>query len=324
MPGSFKTYKIHQQNEDVESFLKEEGTVFHSYDYLTTVGEDYICMVAEIGHEGIVAVLPLVKSRKRLLKAFHRPPYTYQFGPVIKKSLDPSQKIDLIRQLIQHLPDSGHYDFKCFLPGGNVRPFTESGFEISVHQTHIVDKHENYGLQHLSATKRRDVKQLLQMETDGMIRCIENEVSSIPLIEELVKETGRRAHYPVKLPLLKSIFAKEFPHYQNVVFTKEGEPLSASYCLLDKYNAYHLISARKEHDDGTLSNANYLSVYRSIRYANAHSLNFDTEGSNIAGIAQFYRLMGAKPEQIYRVQKSPSLYYQLIRSLARVKKEVLP
>lgn len=322
MPGSFQTYEIHQRNEDVESFLKEEGTVFHSYDYLTTVGDDYICLVAEVGDEGIAAVLPLVKSRKRLLKAFHRPPYTYQFGPVVKKSLDPVESGKLIRQLLRHLPQAGHYDLKCFLPGGNALPFTESGFEISVHQTHIVDKNENYGLQHLSATKRRDVQQLLQLEEEGMISCIENEVTNLPLIEQLVEQTGKRANYAVKLPVLRKIFKKGFQNYQNVIMTKEGKPLSASYCLLDKYNAYHLISARKEHDDHILSNANVLSVYKSIRYANEHALNFDTEGSNIAGIAQFYRLMGAKPEQIYRAQKSPSLYYQVIRSLARVKKEV--
>jgi hypothetical protein len=309
-----------KKNLEIESFIEQYGSVFHSYDYIRLLGTDYRCVTVKSQSENILAVLPLVKTRRHYLNAYHIPPYTYQFGPVLDDSLDVNEG-KIVKLLLQNLPKSGHFDFKTFLPNQDVLVFKELGWSVSVLQTHIVAEKQSYGIEQLNDSKKRELNKLQSAERAGRIKLIENKLSNLNVIQELWKETALRAGFDPKSGITQRILNSGLPNYNNIIVDDRGTPLCGSFCLKDEFTVYHLISANRRVEDKLLSKANVLALYKSIKFANDRGLTFDTEGSSIPGVAQFYRFMGAQPKFIFRVQKSPSLYYQFIRWLAQLRRE---
>lgn len=294
-------------------FFREYGSVFHQYSYLKNTGQKYKCIVVcENGNE-IIGALPLVKSNKNKLKAYHTPPYTHLFGPVIHSDYK-GKYFDILNAILKSLPPSGHYDFKMYLEQEDITPWLANGFTISSSQTHIVPMGVDYSLSTLSKDKRRDVKKLLKALDSEQISLFENDNNSNDIIRELWLKTASRSGFSSHENVLRKILHSEVQNYTNLVVDCYGSPLAGSFCPYDNHNMYHVIGANIRVEDPLLRRANFLSLYKAISFANSNGLNFDTEGSNIAGVSDYYRRMGAQPKLIYRAQKSPSLYYQLLRA----------
>jgi hypothetical protein len=311
---------ISGKSHEVESFVEEYGTPFHSFTFLNMVGVDYKCIVCETEDNKIMAVLPLVYCTKYRLKAFHIPPYTYQFGPVIHPNFQKpfSEVFDM---LIKVLPSAKHYDFKLKLDEQDLLAFIQNGFSTSVAQTHLIDRDVDYGKACLNGTKRRYLNKLFKYQKEGKLYIEENKQENLKFLLELQNETAERSRFNSREGVLEKIFNSGVKAYNNVVFDANGHPLSGAYCPYDKSTMYHLIGASVRVDDTTLNKSNILSVFSAVSHANSQNLDFDFEGSSIPGIANFYRMMGAKPKVVYRAQKTSSLYYQGLRFFEQVKRE---
>jgi hypothetical protein len=322
--SDFKKYKanLYKSKEvKIESFLWEHGSIFHSFDYLNAVGQEYICIVIE-DNEYVFAALPLVKSTKSSVKAYHIPPHTHIFGPVVNKNyLDNSY--DLIKKLLQSLPKAWHYDFKLY-NNGDVLPYLESGFSINTVQSHIFESTKEYSAQSISKTKVRDIKNLNKLFDSNKITVIENENSQNKHLLDLYIETSKRAGFRPKLDKLISLVNSDISFYSNVIKDVNGNAIAGTFCPKDNNNLYHILSLGLRLEDKLLSKANYLSLFLAISFANKNNLNFDFEGSSIPGVAQFYRMMGGEPMTMVRIQKSPSLFYQFLRFVNTIKSEFRP
>lgn len=303
-----QTYQ--SKDEIVELFLKENGSVFHSFEYLGAVGEEYLCLVIEEG-DMIKAALPLVKTRKNKLKAYHIPPHTHVFGPVVNKSyLDKSY--DLIKALLQSLPKSPHYDFKLY-NSGDVLPYFEMGFSINAIQTHMWVPSIEYSISRISKNKKQDINKLNKLIVTNQICLLENDKSQHEHLIDLYKETSKRAGFKPQMDKLISIMNSDISFYSNVIKDANGNAIAGTFCPKDKNSLYHILSLGLRLDDKLLSRANYLSLFYAVSFANKHNLNFDFEGSSLPGVAQFYRMMGGEPMTMIRAQKSRSIFYQLLR-----------
>ena len=309
---------ITARNSEVDSFIDEHGTVFQTFEFLSAVGDDYEAVVAKSKDE-IVGVLPLVKTIKFKLNAYHIPPFAYQFGPVV---MDDDKSFDVVEALLKSVPDSGQKDFKMLLGKQDSLPFVQSGFTMSVNQSHRIVPNTEYSLNNIHKSKRRYLKKLLAAQKEGSLQVKEG-LDCLEDLFFLYKETAEQSNFRSSIEKLKSIISglPESRYYIIVVYDNQNNPLSGAFCPFDAKYAYHLINASVRNEDSMLDKANILSTYLAVQKAVEMGRGFDFEGSNIPGIASFYRMMGGIPTFVYRAQKTKSLYYQVLRFLDRVKYE---
>jgi len=311
-------YKI--KDEEVEKFIWDNGTVFHQYKFLNSVGDNYVCHVVKRNtSDDIIGVLPLVKINKFGLKSYHIPSYTYQFGPIVCNKEGSKEREEVLDLLLNEIKDNKQIDFNLFIGDANLIPYKNANYTIEANQSHLLNCEKEYGIELLGKGKKRDLKKLLKLEEDNEIQIVENSNLITDHLFYLLKETATRAKFNPHIDILKKIIDSGINFYTNTVFDSDGKPLAATFCPFDKTTAYHLISASVRSETNILSSANSLSLFLAITYANKNKLHFDFEGSNMKGVANFYRSMGGKPVIVYRFQKTKSFYYNLLKEIKKNK-----
>lgn len=315
-----KLIKYKERNDAVESFIKDNGTIFHQYEFLKCIGTDYVCfaVVSDTNNE-IIAVLPLVKTVKNRLKSYHIPPFAYQFGPVFNNDEAFYKNERIISLLMNELKNVGQLDFKMLIPDGDILAYKTNNFVIEANQTHTFDSNQEFGIDLLSKDKKRDVKKLIKLIDSRELSLIEDVSKAKPYILSLWKETSKRSKFDSHINILDKILKTNVPSYSNVILDNKGNAIAAAYCPYDKSTMYHLVGASIRSDDKRFSRANLLSLYYAILNANKLGLNFDFEGSNIPGVANFYRMMGGIPKINFRVQRTKSIFYNILKSANRIK-----
>lgn len=301
-----------KQSEVVSDFLKNFGAIFQTVDYLSIVST--IDGFLTIKKEDLIAVLPLAKTKKNHLTAYHIPPYTHLFGPVIHPNYQ-DKYYEIVDALLTALPHSGHYDFKIYLNEQDVIPWLVNGFTVTTGQTFVVPDTLDYSIRSIHSSKRRDLKKLMTLLDDSKITIKEGKecFKDLLYLQEL---TGQRGQFKIRKETLKNILWQlpDVNKFGFVVYDHNEEPISGTLCPYDKITTYLLINASKRINDKILNMSGTLTSYLAVKKANEMGLSFDFEGSSIPGVAKFYRMMGGQPRLIYRAQKSPSLYYRLLRS----------
>lgn len=297
--------------EEVESFIYENGTVFHSYDFLSSVGDNYICHIvySDLESENIIAVLPLVKSSKYKVKSYNLPPLTYLYGPVLSE-LSIADKKKIISLLLNAVSSDSRVDLKCFADG-DILPYISEGYTVDVRQSHVFSKNKVYSAENLSKNKRRDLIIFNRLLEEGDIKLVTGE-EAIEHILYLWKITSERSNFTPHIDLLQKIVSSGVNYYSNVILDKEGEPLAGTICPYDKKTMYHLVSAGNRVENKMYSRMNILSLFSAVKEANDRDLDFDFEGSGIEGVAKYYRLMGGEPIVVNSCVKTNSLYYKVV------------
>ena len=311
MKGRYIIQTTRSKTPQIETFLEKYGTIFHKFDYLNAVGKDYYCIWASAGKDSVIGALPIVITRKIGLKAYFIPPFTPRFGPVISEAYE-KNKGEIVGSLLNNLPRSLFFDFKFSLGDQDILPFKENGFKTIVNQTHQFTSDHIYDIGCLSKDKKRDINKLSLLRAAGDILVSENNPSNNAEILELWIKTSERAKFKTNVRILKNIMDSDISYYSNIIFNKEGSALAGTFCPYDKYTMYHLIGASKRFQDSLFNRANLFSLYLAIKDANNKGLNFDFEGSNIPGIANFYRLMGGEPRLVYRAQKTSTIFRRIL------------
>ncbi|MBI1305693.1 MAG: hypothetical protein GC181_03655 [Bacteroidetes bacterium] len=239
---------------------------------------------------------------KNKVKGAHIPPYAHVHGPV----LDPTfydNYIEILEGILKLAPPVPLVEFKVPVPNQDIIPFNELGAKVFATQTHLVQKDVKYGLEVIHSSKRRYLKKLLALLENGTLVLKEGR----ECIEDLIflqDETAKRNNFRSNLPTIRKIISSlnENQYYCFVLYTKEGKPLSGAYCPHDNEFAYHLINASVNDDDNLLNKSNILTTYLAVSRAIDKGIGFDFEGSNISGIAGFYRMMGGVPTCFYRIE----------------------
>lgn len=294
--------------------------VFQRAEWLSITGDNLVAGICYDDQNQIKGYLPLVQTKKFGIKGYHIPPYTPYFGPVIYEE-DILKKSEIIETLIKPFAKSGHLDFVIRPSDKDIVNFSRLGFTIEASQTHIIDVNQGYGLSNIHGSKRRYVKKLLELERSGKF-IIKKGKEAVEDLKKLNIETEERAGFKGNREVLSKLlnqFASEETVF--VICSEDQQPLAGAFCPSDERYAYHVINASVRHKDSLLDKTNLLSAYKMAESAISGGRSFDFEGSNIPGVAAFYRMMGGVPEINFRMMKSGSIIMSLLRSAVKIKKE---
>lgn len=301
------------QNTDIEKFIQENGTVYHQYEFLKNVGTDYKYLVV-YNVETIIGVFPYVKSSKFGIISLNLPPYIYIYDPVIDSRISVEEREGIINLVIKELLKYGRVDLKT-KNHDDLILYNNAGFIINESQTFVIKSKDAFGTENLNKSKKAQIKQFEALLQSNEIKIYENEKQTNPRILELWKKTGQRAKFNPRIDILKNIVNSNITYYSNLITDKNDVPLAGTFCPYDKHTMYHLVSASNRELEKPFSSANILSLYKAILKSQELILDFDFEGSNIKGVAAFYKSMGGKKQTIYSVQKDNSLYYKIAGKL---------
>ncbi len=301
-----------------------EGTIFHKTTWLELISPE-IEIYAVLEENEIIAGVALIKTKKNSISGYHIPPYTQYFSPLYGKSDRNKNSLTdehtCIRALLEKIKDAGHVDFK--LPKGHqsILPYYWKGYESSVSITHIISGTLADYLKELNKNKVRELKKLQQQVASGEIIIEENisESALIHLLKQTVERKGFDAKSAIAVKLVMKAdqsFAKKF-----VIRSSEHGLLAFGFFPYDNKAVYNLINASVRVSDPVLKTVNLLLLYQAIEFALNSNRTFDFEGSMLPGVETFCRLMGGRQVPVYRVQKSSSLRYSLIRAAYQVKND---
>ena len=117
--GTYFIEVIKYFNEDVETFIFNNGTVFHQYSFLCSVGQKYKCLIVKNSRNEILGVLPTVESYKYKVKSLNLPPFTYYYGPVFSSNII-FDRLELITLLMDEVSSYSIIDFKFNLQNEDI------------------------------------------------------------------------------------------------------------------------------------------------------------------------------------------------------------
>lgn len=294
------------QDEMLLTFLRNEASIFQQPEFLIAIGTDLVTHAVLEGDQ-FAGALSVVKVKKAGITGFHRPPYAHLYGPVICREFK-SRGGEIIALLMRDLENTPLTEFKLRLENQDLIPYLQSGASVLAAQGHLIEPGSGYSEAAIHNSKRRYLKKLLKAQESGDVK-----VESGPDINDrllwLQKQTAEQNKFRSYLGALKSIMdsLNDDQYYTILVSGKDGEPLAGAFCPFDRQYAYHLVNASIRHDDNLYNRANILSTYLCVEKALSMGLGFDFEGSNVPGVASFYRMMGGHPIILYRLQVSNSI-----------------
>lgn len=295
----------------------KSGTIFHKTTWLSLISPIVEVFVSK-DNDKILGGVALIKTKKNGVEGYHIPAFTQYFSPLfgnplIKYSI--AEEHEFITELLRIIPKSGHIDFK--FPSGhqNILPYHWKGFQSSVLITHtITDSDFEIYLKNLNKNKLRELKKL-ELMVENKTLSVETDIE-INEFFNLMKKTGDRKEFNINENILKNIISKQtIGLYKTYALsTPESGYIGVGIFPYDNRTVYNLINASTRIEHPLLKTINLYCLYKAIQFALSTNRGFDFEGSMIPGIETFYRLMGGNPKPIYRVQKSPSIKYSLLRA----------
>lgn len=300
------------------------GTLFHSTNWLKLVSDHpQVFAIKEDGK--IIAGIALVKTKKTGVSGFHIPPYTQYFSPLYGRRDDKkrsiSQEHECISLLLDRLINEGHIDFK--LPAGHhsILPYHWLGFETTVRITHTIQGTLDAYLQKLNKNKLRELKKLQHLVEEGELS-IEDDISEQEL-QFLLQQTSQRKNFDAQNQVAVNMVLHAGAQMAKkvVIRSRQHGVLSFGFFPYDNKGVYNLINASTRIADPVLKTINLLLIYQAIEFALTTGRIFDFEGSMLRGVEAFCRLMGGEQQPCYRVQKSNSWRYSLLRAANQIKND---
>ena len=293
----------------LSSFIERNGRVFQRISYLSAHGH-FLKGVVAIEDDEILGSFLYFNSIKFRVKGCHIPSYTHVFGPVIKKGLPNSSEV--IESIIASLGDSNLIELKIDVDDANILPYIKNSGRCIGTQTHRIEADVNFNEGVVHSSKRRYLKKLLKLFNSGELQIREGN-DALENLLELQRKTAHKSGFNAHLHSLERIVKglNEEEYFAFVLLDPSGNPISGAFCPFDKEYAYHIINASIQHDDKLLNRSNVLTTYLAIKKALSMGRGFDFEGSNVPGVAEFYRQMGGVPVVFYRIQIAKSLLSKL-------------
>jgi hypothetical protein len=307
MDKVIKISRIKVLNNEVEDFISEYGTIFHSYKFLSSMSNTYRCFVAKMENE-IVGVLPLIKSSKYKVLSYNLPPFAYYYGPVIKKGYSIDIRIDLLNVVKNSL----RLDFQ--LKDSSVNDLMSSGFKLNKKSTFIVEKDDSYSKNSISKDKLKYIYRYQELLEKNKIRLVEGTDAVYHLLK-LHEKRSNELYFNGNTSFLREISKGGMKFYSNIIFTLDSEPISGVFTLIDE-NSMYLLSGHFNNDlINDYKNINAFTQYLAINEARKLNLSFDFLGSDIAGVAKFNQSLGGKRRNVLNLVKTNSYYYRILEYL---------
>lgn len=305
--------------------MHPEGTVFHKTSWLKMINS-CVEIYAFVENDQIKAGVALVKTKKNGVIGYHIPPYTQYFSPLCgdlhKDKISLNEEHEYIKVLLEKIKDVNHVDFK--LPKGHksILPYYWKGFDSSVNITHIISGTTlaEY-LKDLNKSKARELRKLLLLVDSGDI-IVDSEIEE-PELRDILNQTGERRGFDVKASFIVKLVMKTNTSLAKkiVIRSKKHGLIAFGFLPFDTRSVYSLINTSVRITDPMFKTISLLLHYKGIEFALTTGKSFDFEGSMVPGVENFYRVMGGEQTPVYRVQKSRSLLYSLLRAARQIKND---
>lgn len=242
------------------------------------------------------AIMPLTWRRKYGIRYLYQPPFTQQTGIFSAKPQSP-ETIEAFLQTAR-----GHFRFaEIFLNYGNDHP------SLQPYTNYILSLDAPY--EQLASRYRKDLVNNLKLAGR----------SGFHYTRDLDLKTtleGYRHEYAARTPHVTSADYRHFErlcHYLQfreqlilrAVTTTDGQTLATALLLRDKQRLYLLQSTTPE--TGRKTGANHFLLDALIREFAGEPLLLDFEGSDLPGVAHFYKNFGGidQPYYFYRYNRLP-------------------
>jgi len=304
------------------------GTVFHTTEWLGRINDRLKVFAGVDGSGEVRCGVALVESVKFGVRGYHIPPFTPFFGPLVSSSEKEqraaarTEEQDAVASVLRAIPGCAHTDFR--LPAGwpDVYPFYRAGFTPFVAYTHVF--HSSVSEYHANMAKRqRSYLRGMKGHVDkGEVRVnsTANAETVFSLWERLAREKGVRSNVST-LRRLTINWGRESPWSVMAVERADGEPLAGVMLVNDERRVVNLVNASSAGLSKRFSRANLLCLDAAVRKTLNEGKIFDLEGSMLHGVERFYRMLGAHLVPAFRVQKSRSFRYSVLRSIAQFRRE---
>ncbi len=300
-----------------------EGTIFHTTHWLNIIGPG-IEVIGVFSGEELKAGLAAIRSVRNRVSGLHIPAYTQYFSPlykyhITKRSL--TEEHECIRLILEKTGKEKHIDFK--LPRGHqsILPYHWKGFESAVRITHVIEGSLETYLSNLHKNKARELKKLETLIAEQALS-VSEDISEEEL-RFLFKQTSERKGFDAQDAIAIRLVMDAGKSFTKkiVIRSKEHGLLAFGFFPFDSKAVYNLINVSVRVTDPVLKTVNLLLLYRAIEFALTNKRIFDFEGSMLPGVEAFCRLMGGVQSPTYRVQKSNSLAYSLLRAANQLKND---
>lgn len=243
--------------------------------------------------EGLVVgdyhiVMPLTGARKYYIYYLYQPFFTQQLGVFSTKKL--STKI--IEQFIKSIPQN--YRF-IEINLNSFNRLDKRKFDIKYNITYQLDLISRYDtlFSHFSKNTIRNLKKALNNRLSLVNGLSVNELINFTKQQLDAKAVGLKLRHYNILRRIVSQAVRYRACEMYAVFSPENELCAAAVFLMSHNKSIMLVSASNE--TGKQMRAMFLIVNQHIKNHAESNLTLDFEGSNIEGIARFYRGFGAIP-----------------------------
>ena len=307
------------------NFQSRQRTVFHSFNWLRAFHPTVDLWYYQDSQKNVKSIFLFIETFKNYTKGLHIPPFTQYFTPLMVDDLSEKSKQEIITSLLNELNCEQKLqvlDLKFFRGHHDILSFHWQGFQSALTITYVVSgDYQNY-FSKLNKNKAREIKVLYGKVKEGNLEIVNSAADAEVL--KLYRMTSVRADFTYNENVLKALLDNKnhFNHMSIGVRSKEKGLISYGLFPYDDHSVYNIINASiRIEDDPVLKTANILMLNEAIKFSLDSGRVFDFEGSMLPGVSDFYRLMGGTQMPVYRLTKSKSIKYSIMRALAQIKND---
>ena len=260
--------------------------------YLNKVSPNWDALVLDDYH----AVMPLTHGRKYFICYLHQPFFTQQLGVFAKAQLNQ----DLIIEFISAIPSKFKFievnlNEQNYFLSEEYKLIKRKNYLLNLNKPYdkLVKDYNNQALRNLKKSRKQEIE----------LRTIQyKEVITFYRIHKSEVTLGVKSEDYLALEGLMEVAYKRGKLFSKGVFSKSGELLACGSYLMQKGRIIFLIgtSSASGRETGAM---HYLMDSMIFQFSN-HKMLFDFEGSEIPGIARFYKSFGAMKTHYFRLKKN--------------------
>ncbi len=282
--------EIDQEKWDLCLEQASNSLVYGYSWYLNQVAPNWEALVLDDYH----AVMPLTRGRKYFISYLYQPFFTQQLGVFAKIQL--SQ--ELISEFIANVPSKFKYfdislNEQNYFLSEKFRLIKRKNYILNLNRPYdkLVKDYNNQAVRNLKKAKKHDLE----------LKAIQfKEVVIFYRIHKSIVTQGVKAENYQSLENLMEVAWKRGKLFSKGVYSKSGELLACGSFLMQKGRIIFLIgtSSASGRENGAM---HFLMDSIVFQFAN-HKMLFDFEGSEIPGIARFYKSFGAIKTHYFRLK----------------------
>ncbi len=279
------------------------GLIYAYSFYLDAMSKNWDALIMSQGlpSENVYeAVMPLTWNKKYGIYYLYQPAFTASLG-VFGNNLS----ANIVESFLQNIPIKFKY-WDIYLNQGNL--FTYAAFSSYERSNYVLSLKNNYE-KTFSGFSQNHIRNIKKAEKNN---CTVKKNIPVKTIIALCKNQSKKNAYHKSDDY--SRFSKLYSTLNNqnkannyAVYSKTDQLLSCAIFLYSHNKAYYILAANDT--DVKKTGASHFLINNFIKDHAASGLLLDFEGSNITGIANFYKMFGAIEEKYpgIKMNKLPAI-----------------